>query len=130
MTTPPDRFKRTPAARVPLQSLAEMMHKAMGAQLPPHHVTFETSPEDAAAIVAIVDRGMALWATQGITLNRRMALMDLTLVHTSLHPLDLVKFLHAETADFAADFAGIGAHMDRKGCRLVGFVPKFARLKS
>jgi len=131
MTTPPDRFKRTKIASLPLPSLAQLIQNADRFALPAPHITFETSAEDAACILEIVKRGVQLWRLGGVELNARMAIMDVTLCHAALHPLDLVKFLTAEQAEFMFDFQGIGEHMERRAGHLLhGFVPRFARPKS
>lgn len=92
-------------------------------------LNWQCSPQDMQLIEEIVARGLALWASQNIHLDKQLALMDIAACHCNGCPLELLRFLMSDAPDFVHDFAGIGQHIDKKSGKLLhDFRPIFRKL--
>jgi len=75
---------------------------------------------DISLINSLVDRATVLDIGR---CNYETQCMDLVMAHRQFH-LALEDLLLAEDEDFKHDFCGIQRHINRKTCRVEGFVPK------
>lgn len=92
-------------------------------------LNWQCSPQDMQLIDDICVRGLAMWAVQGIILDGHLARMDIAACHCNGCPLELMRFLMADSTDFVHDFSGIGRHVDKKSGKLLNdFKPIFRKL--
>ena len=98
----------------------------------PSTASFRVSARDARIIQAIVSRAEGMERARRdrfapARFDRLSASMDITACHANGNPLRLEELLGADDFNFAHDFYGIQAHLDRQSGELRDcFVPRFS----
>lgn len=73
---------------------------------------------DTQLCILIADRGAEFMQQYGVTEDRMGAACDLAVVHCNDGALDLLKFLHADSTEFAHDYSRIRRFINRQTGRL------------
>ncbi|WP_418131438.1 hypothetical protein [Variovorax sp. 278MFTsu5.1] len=91
-------------------------------------VSFHTSAEDRAILIAILKRAKTVANEIGSPLRDPLSLhMDLTACHANGCPLKLKELLETDDFNFTHDVFGISRHLDRGTGKLTQcFLPRFA----